>query len=225
MLRKLARLLGLAALTVLLLGIGALIMIVLFVQHPLTALLLVGGAVFAVFLALLLYPKWRQRQGQKPGAAIARVPELTPLQPRPSRRGVSDPDVAAALREAEQRLGRLAAASQRLGSIQARLTLGRIVTTSDKILDEIAADPRDLQRARRFLKVFLDGLTDVVERYAAAEDAGRSASLDDNFLSLLSEMAKAAEEQLTRLRHHDLERLDITIDVLKERLTREGIGG
>jgi len=221
MLQKFARLLGLAALSVLLLGIGALVMIVVFVKHPLATLLIVGAAIAVLFYLVYRWGKSRRA----PGEASRPFAELRPLEPRPARRGVADPDVAQALREAEQRLARLAAASQRLGSIQARLALGRIVTTSDKILDEVAADPRDLNRARRFLKVFLDGLTDVVERYAAAEDAGRSASLDDNFLSLLGEMAKAAEEQLTRLRHHDLERLDVTIDVLKERLTREGIGG
>jgi hypothetical protein len=221
MLQRLARLLGLAALTVLLLGIGALILIVLLVKHPLGALMIVGGAVFVLFLLLLLYPKWRQRREGTPRP----FGELRPLEPSPARRGVTDPDVAAALSEAEARLRRLATASLRLGSAQARLSLGHIVAISDRILDEIAADPRDLNRARRFLKVFLDGLTDVVERYAKAEDAGRTASLDENFLGLLREMERAADEQLTRLRHHDLEHLDVSIDVLKDRLAREGIGG
>jgi hypothetical protein len=220
MLQRLARVLGLAALTVLLLGIGALILIVLFVTNPLGVLLFVGAGVFALFLLLLYYPKWRRRKDNTPRP----FPELRPLEPQPARRGVTDPEVSAALNEAEARLRRLAAASQRLASAQARQSLGRIVTTTDRILDEIAADPRDLQRARRFLKVFLDGLTDVVERYAAAEDAGRSASLDENFLSLLREMEKAADDQLARLRSHELDRLDITIDVLKDRLAREGIG-
>lgn len=221
MLQSLVRALGLAALSVLLLGIGALIMIVVFVQHPLATLLIVGGALFALFLLVLRWGKARQARD----GASRPFAELRPLEPQPARRGVADPEVKAALGEAEARLRRLATASLRLGSAQARLTLGHIVGTTDKILDEIATDPRDLNRARRFLKVYLDGLTDVVERYAAAEDAGRSASLDDNFLSLLREMEKAGDDQLARLRSHDLDRLDVTIDVLKDRLAREGIGG
>ena len=220
MLQSLVRALGLAALSVLLLGIGALIMIVVFVKHPLATLLIVGGALFVLFLFVL---RWGKRSQQR-GDASRPFGELAPLRPRPARRAVADPDVAAALAEAEQRLKRLAAAAARLRSAQARLSLDQIVRTTDRILDEIAADPQDLARARRFLKVFLEGLTDVCERYAAAEDAGRSASLDENFQGLLRDMEKAGEEQLSRLRHHDLERLDVTIDVLKDRLAREGLG-
>ena len=220
MLQSLVRALGLAALSVLLLGIGALIMIVIFVKHPFLTLLIVGGALVVLFIFVLRWGKSRLGRGE-PSRPFG---ELRPLEPRPARRGVADPDVAAALNEAEARLRRLATASLRLGSAQARLSLGHIVTSTDRILDEIAADPRDLNRARRFLKVFLDGLTDVVERYAAAEDAGRTASLDDNFLGLLREMEGAADQQLANLRSHELEHLDVSIDVLKDRLAREGVG-
>ena len=135
----------------------------------------------------------------------------------------SDKDVAAALEEAYLKLEKLEAAGDNIGSRDFRERLGRIAAWGERILDRIGDDPEDFRRARKFLNVYLDGAQQVTEKFAKAQEDGKSAELEANFRTLLSDMETVCEEQYEHLLDDDLVNLDVQMEVLTTRLKREGV--
>jgi 5-bromo-4-chloroindolyl phosphate hydrolysis protein len=135
----------------------------------------------------------------------------------------SNKDVASALEDAYLKLEKLDAAGDDIGSRDMRERLGRIIAWGERILDRIGDDPEDFRRARKFLNVYLDGAQQVTEKFAKAQDAGKSAELEENFRTLLADMETVCEEQYEHLLDDDLVDLDVQIEVLTTRLKREGV--
>ena len=88
---------------------------------------------------------------------------------------------------------------------------------------QVAADPRDLAGARRYLGVYLRGARDATARfvslYARSHDAGARA----DWVALLDDMQKGLDGRTQKLMLDDRTGLDIEIDVLRDRLRREGV--
>lgn len=144
--------------------------------------------------------------------------------PRPDRpRDADEKRVAEALDTAKLKLARIDAAARRIPDRSLQGRVDTILGEAEKVLDEIARDPRDLRRARKFLNVYLDGAVEVVERYADTATRARSDQLDDSFRTLLTDMEHVFREQHEKLLKDDVMDLDIQMDVLKTRLKREGV--
>ncbi|MGI9435536.1 MAG: 5-bromo-4-chloroindolyl phosphate hydrolysis family protein [Geminicoccaceae bacterium] len=135
----------------------------------------------------------------------------------------SDKDVATALEEAYQKLERLEAAGDNIGSRDFRDRLSRIAAWGEKILDRIGEDPEDFRRARKFLNVYLDGAQQVTDKFAKTQNDAKSAELEANFRTLLADMETVCEEQYEHLLDNDMVDLDVQIEVLTTRLKREGV--
>lgn len=135
----------------------------------------------------------------------------------------SNKDVAAALEEAYLKLEKLEAAGENIGSRDFRESLGRITAWGERILDRIGDDPEDFRRARKFLNVYLDGAQQVTEKFAKAQQDGKTAELEASFRTLLSDMETVCEEQYEHLLDDDLIDLDVQMEVLTTRLKREGV--
>jgi 5-bromo-4-chloroindolyl phosphate hydrolysis protein len=131
--------------------------------------------------------------------------------------------VADALDAARLKLARIDAAARRIADRSLQGRVDTILGEADKVLEEIARDPRDLRRARKFLNVYLDGAVDVVERYADTASRAQSDQLDDSFRTLLTDMEHVFREQHEKLLKDDVMDLNIQMDVLKTRLRREGV--
>lgn len=101
--------------------------------------------------------------------------------------------------------------------------LRRIATLARAILNRLEEDPRDLRRARKFLNVYLDAVTGVVEGYAKTQAQVSAPQLDERFRHALMRVEDAFREQRQRLLERDVDDLDVQIEVLIEQLKREGI--
>ena len=148
----------------------------------------------------------------------------------PARR---DPDIAAVgitteelvdlLDEAEGRLQSIEQSSRRIHNIEFKDRLRRIVKEARDILDTVENDPVDARRARKFLKVYLDGAQQVTEGYARTHTKGESHELEDNFRRVLTTIETVVAEQQLKLKENNLSDLDVNIEVLQMQLEKEGV--
>lgn len=132
--------------------------------------------------------------------------------------------VAEALQQAEQKILVIDQARGQINQSEMEQRLKRITALARDILAEIARDPRDLRRARKFLTTYLDGAQRVIAGYAKAHVNGRSVTLEDNFRRILITIEQVFEQQYQRLLQNDLHDLDVQMEVLETQLKREGLG-
>lgn len=133
--------------------------------------------------------------------------------------GVSADEVFEALEAAEIKISTIETARKNIRNIEFDQHLKRIISKARNILTLIEEDPKDLDRARKFLKVYLDGTARVTESYAKTQ--GRDATtevLDSNFQEVLDSIEKTFDEQHKKLLENDQFDLDVKIEVLKTQL-------
>jgi hypothetical protein len=148
--------------------------------------------------------------------------------PRQDKGLAPDPEVkmeavAAAIAEAERKIGEIEHWAKRLQGRELTRHLQRIVAQARAILDEIEKDPADIRRARRFLVTYLDGTRDVVEKYAAQQEDLAETPLADNFRRVLRTIETVFAEQHAVLKRNDTLDLEVRIEVLETQLRREGV--
>ena len=135
--------------------------------------------------------------------------------------GVDATDVTRQLEGGYQRLRRIQAAARGITVKEFCDRLDRITAIGDGILAQIERDPRDANRARRFLNLYLDSAERITAEYAVTHRQVHDASLDQNFRQLLIDMETTFTEQRQRLLEHDVTALDVDIEVLNARLKRD----
>ncbi len=131
--------------------------------------------------------------------------------------------VSEALQQAEQQILRIEESAARINQPELKQRLARISALGRDILTEIARDPRDFRRARKFLNIYLDGAQRVVTGYAETHANLRNQILDENFRRVLVTIEEVFGQQYERLLENDLRDLDIDIEVLENQLKREGL--
>ncbi len=131
--------------------------------------------------------------------------------------------VTAALQQAEQKILAIEQAGGRIRQPELNQRLTRITGLGREILSQIARDPQDLRRARKFLNTYLDGAQRVVSGYAEAHADGQTHPLEANFRRILVTIEEVFGQQHQRLLDHDLRDLDVQMEVLETQLRREGL--
>lgn len=137
--------------------------------------------------------------------------------------GITTEELVELLDEAEGRLQSIEQSSKRIHNIEFKDRLRRIVKEARTILDTIESDPVDARRARKFLKVYLDGAQQVTEGYARTHTKGEHHALEDNFRRVLTTIETVIAEQQSKLAENNLSDLDINIEVLQMQLEKEGV--
>lgn len=137
--------------------------------------------------------------------------------------GITTEELIELLDEAEGRLQSIEKSSRKIHNIEFKDRLRRIVKDARGILDTIEKDPADARRARKFLKVYLDGAQQVTEGYARTHEKGEAHALEDNFRRVLTTIETVITEQQIKLRDNNLQDLDVTIEVLQMQLEKEGV--
>ena len=133
--------------------------------------------------------------------------------------GVSADEVFEALEAAEIKIATIEKARKSIRNIEFDQHLKRIIEKARTILTMIEDDPKDLNRARKFLKVYLDGTARVTESYAKTH--GKDATtevLDTSFQEVLDSIESTFDEQREKLLQNDQLDLDVKIEVLKTQL-------
>lgn len=137
--------------------------------------------------------------------------------------GVTAEEVIEAIDEAEQKLEEIETARGNIADPALKRRLKNIIRETHKILDIIEDDPKDLRRARKFLKVYLEGMRRVTTGYAAMHKDHPVPELEKNFSNVLATIEKIVTEQQTKLLENDAMELDVQIEVLELQLKKEGV--
>ncbi len=140
-----------------------------------------------------------------------------------SRFGVTTEEIVEALDEAETQLAQIEASARQIGNSELKMRLGRIVSKTRGVLSIIEDDPKDLRRARKFLKVYLTGAKNVSAQYARTHQLQDNETLEQNFRNVLESIETVIEEQHNKLLENDALDLDVKIEVLEAQLKHEGI--
>lgn len=137
--------------------------------------------------------------------------------------GITTEELIDLLDEAEERILAIENAGRKLQNVEFKDRLRRIVKEARDILVTIEEDPVDARRARKFLKVYLDGAQQVTEGYARTHRADQTHALEDNFRRVLTTIETVIAEQQMKLAENNLSDLDVNIEVLQMQLEKEGV--
>lgn len=134
-----------------------------------------------------------------------------------------DREVAAVIDEARIKIDAIDQANRQIHNPELNRRIRRINARAVDILSAIADDPATMRRARKLLKVYLDGAQRVIEGYASTHQDQRRGKLDDNFRNVLITIEDTFTEQYRNLLEKDALDLDIQIEVLTTQLKNEGV--
>ncbi|MBW4707497.1 5-bromo-4-chloroindolyl phosphate hydrolysis family protein [Roseobacter sp. YSTF-M11] len=131
--------------------------------------------------------------------------------------------VARVVDEAEAHLAGMNDALKRAGDRTVATRMEQFQSIVRNMIRTVEEDPRDLTAARKYLGVYLlgarDATTKFVDIYARTHDAQAKA----DYLSLLDDLEQNFANRTTKLLLDDNNDLTVEIEVLRDRLQREGV--
>jgi 5-bromo-4-chloroindolyl phosphate hydrolysis protein len=131
--------------------------------------------------------------------------------------------VARAVEEAEKHLASMSDAIKRAGDRKLEARVTQFQATARDLFRTVEEDPRDLAAARRYLSVYLLGAKDATARFADIYSRNRDAGAKSEYEALLDDLEENFAARTQKLLLDDKSDLNIEIDVLRERLQREGV--
>jgi len=131
--------------------------------------------------------------------------------------------VARAIEEAEDHLKAMSDAILRCRDRQIEDRLREFQTHVRALLRSVENDPRRLSAARRYMGVYLLGARDATIKFADLYARRRDTQARGDYLALLDDLQKNFALRTETLLDSDRQALDIEMDVLRERLEREGL--
>ncbi len=131
--------------------------------------------------------------------------------------------VARAVDEAEKHLGNMTDAIKRAGVPALERRVADFQGSVRTMFRTIEDDPRDLTGARKYLGVYLLGATDATAKFADLYARNGDAGARSDYEALLDDLQTSFEARTQKMLTDSRTDLDIEIDVLRDRLAREGI--
>ncbi|WP_101068805.1 5-bromo-4-chloroindolyl phosphate hydrolysis family protein [Roseovarius salinarum] len=131
--------------------------------------------------------------------------------------------VARAVDQAENHLSDMADAISRAGDRELEARVERFQTTARHLFRTVEEDPRDLTAARKYLSVYLLGARDATVKFADLYSRRRDPEARRDYLRLLDDLEQNFAARTEKMLLDDRSDLTVEIDVLRERLQREGI--
>ena len=101
--------------------------------------------------------------------------------------------------------------------------LKQFQATARTLIRTVEEDPRDLTAARRYLGVYLMGARDATVKFADIYARTQSAEAKRDYLALLDDLDQNFNAKTAKMLLDDRSDLAIEIEVLQDRLTREGV--
>ncbi len=131
--------------------------------------------------------------------------------------------VARAVDEAEKHLAAMSGAVKRAGDRGVADRVARFQAVVREMLRTVENDPRDLTAARKYMSVYLMGARDASVKFADIYARNQSAEAKADYLSLLDDLETQFGAKTQKLLLDDHSDLTIEIEVLRDRLQREGV--
>ena len=131
--------------------------------------------------------------------------------------------VARAVDEAEAYLGAMRDAILRAQDRALETRVDQFQTVARDMFRTIEEDPRDLTGARKYLTVYLQGARDATIKFADIYARSRDSQARNDYLALLEDLEQNFAARTKKMLLEDRSDLTIEIDVLRDRLQREGV--
>lgn len=131
--------------------------------------------------------------------------------------------IARKIDEAETVLGQMTDAIKRARDRQLEGRVDAFQSTVRQMFRQVEADPRDLNGARRYLGVYLQGARDATVQFADLYARHRDPAIRADYIAFLDDMDSNFAKRTTTLLTDDRTALDVEIEVLRERLNRENL--
>ncbi|WP_037254878.1 5-bromo-4-chloroindolyl phosphate hydrolysis family protein [Roseobacter sp. SK209-2-6] len=150
---------------------------------------------------------------------------LDPLQDKGTE-GVDDYQqarVARAVEEAEFSLDAMTDAVLRARDRDVELRVEQFQAVARDLFRTVEEDPRDLTAARKYLTVYLQGAKDATVKFADIYSRSQDATARADYLALLQDLEENFAARTRKMLLEDRSDLTIEIDVLRDRLQREGV--
>lgn len=137
--------------------------------------------------------------------------------------GLQADRAARAVEEGEKRLDEIRAAIAQCGDRALTDRVERFAGSARALFRAVERDPGDLVAARRYLGIYLEGARDATRKFADLWAASRDGQARRDYEALLDDLETNFSARTRDLIEGGREGLEIEIDVLRERLRREGV--
>ncbi len=137
--------------------------------------------------------------------------------------GYQSDRVARAVAEGEAYLGAMREAIKRAHDRKLETRVAAFQTTARDLFRTVEEDPRDLTAARKYMTVYLMGARDATVKFADIYARDQSAAARADYTALLDDLETNFAARTKALLLDDKADMNIEIDVLRERLQREGV--
>lgn len=131
--------------------------------------------------------------------------------------------VARVVDEAETYLSGMTDAIQRAGDLKTESRVERFQVAARDLFRTVEEDPRDLTAARKYMTVYLRGARDATVKFADLYARTRDPQARADYTALLDDLERNFDARTRKLMLDDRGDLSVEIDVLRERLQREGV--
>ena len=131
--------------------------------------------------------------------------------------------VARAVDEGEKHLAAMSDAILRARDRRLEKRVEQFQTTARDMFRRVENDPRDLTAARKYMGVYLKGARDATIKFADFYAESRDAKARAEYETLLSDLEANFTQKTQALLLDDRSDLDVEMEVLRDRLAREGL--
>lgn len=131
--------------------------------------------------------------------------------------------VARVVEDAETHLTEMTDAIKRAGDRRVEARVERFQDTARDLFRTVEEDPRDLAGARKYLTVYLQGARDATVKFADVYARTRDSQALSDYTALLDDLEQNFAARTRKMLLDDRSDLTVEIDVLRERLQREGV--
>lgn len=130
--------------------------------------------------------------------------------------------VARAVEKAEGIIEEINKAATLINNRAIERQIDSLVSSVQEMLRTVEQDPRDLTRARKYMSVYLSGARDATVKFVELNRRSADPVKRDEFTSLIADLETSFNGQRALMLADNQSDLDVEIEVLQERLQREG---
>ena len=165
----------------------------------------------------------------KNGGVIGETTQAAPKAEKPKETSTGNPELDKMLKDGRLAIAEMKRLDDNIADPGISADIVRLEQVSQKIFDEVKADPKKLPQIRRFMDYYLPTTLKLLNSYDRMSGAGVSGENIDTTLAKVEGMMRtivaAFEKQLDSL--YGTEALDISTDitVLETMMAREGLAG